>query len=154
MNLPTQHQVVVAGAAAAAFASGGVAMFGYVHIIDPAQVNDATQAISQIGEGLGKIITGVGTLAGIGIAAFNVIKSSPFASLFRASAAIAADPVKLDQLKTLTVAQQAPLVAVTDKLPDVAGIGTTSTEAGQALAQAVPSVTVQPVTNQPTAKAV
>lgn len=143
MNLPTQHQVVVAVAAGGVFASGAVAMFGYVHIIDPAQVNDATQAISQIGDGLGKVMTGVGTLAGIGIAAYNTIKSGPFASLFRASAAIAADPAKMEQLKTLTVEQQAPLVAVTDKLPDVAGVGTTRTEAGQALAQAIPSSTVQ-----------
>jgi hypothetical protein len=144
MNLPTKHQIVVAGAAAATFASGAIAMFGYVHIVDPAQVVDATQAINQIGEGLGKVMAGVGTLAGIAIAAYNTILSSPFASLFRASAAIAADPAKMDQLKTLTVAQQAPLVAVTDKLPDVAGVGTTSTMAGQELAQAVPSNTVQP----------
>lgn len=144
MSLPTQHQVMVAGAAIAAFASGGVAVFGYVHIIDPAQVSDATQAISSIGDGLGKIMTGVGTLAGIAIAAYNTIKSGPFASLFRASAAIAADPAKMEQLKTLTVAQQAPLVAVTDKLPDVAGVGTTRTDAGMALAQAIPSNTVQP----------
>lgn len=143
MNLPTQHQIVVAGAAVAAFASGGVAVFGYVHIIDPAQVNDAAQAISSIGDGLGKIMAGVGTLAGIAIAAYNTIKSSPFASLFRASAAIAADPAKMEQLKTLTVEQQAPLVTVTDKLPEVAGVATTRTEIGQQLAAAVPSDTVQ-----------
>lgn len=144
MNLPTGHQIGVATAAVAAFASGGIAMFGYAHIINPAQVNDATQAISQIGDGLGKIMAGVGTLAGIAIAAYNTIKSSPFASLFRASAAIAADPAKMEQLKILTVAQQAPLVAVTDKLPDVAGVGTTRTDSGLELAQAVPSNTVQP----------
>lgn len=144
MPLPTQHQIVVAGSAVAVFASGAVTMFGYAHIIDPTQVADATQAISQIGEGAAKVVTGVGTLVGIGLAAFNVIRSSPFASLFRASAAIAADPAKMDQLKTLTVAQQAPLVTVTDKLPQVTGVGTTLTTEGLELAQAVPSNTVQP----------
>lgn len=146
MNLPTGHQVIVAGSAVAVFASGAVTMFGYAHIIDPAQVTDATQAINQIGEGAAKIVTGVGTLAGIGLAAFNMIRSSPFASLFRSATAIAADPAKMEQLKSLTVAEQAPLVAVTDKLPDVAGVGTTTTGSGLELARAVPSNTVQPAT--------
>jgi hypothetical protein len=147
MNLPTQHQLVVAGSAVGVFTSGALAMFGFVHIIDPTQVADATQAISMIGEGLGKVMTGVGTMVGIGIAAYNTISSSPFASLFRASKDIASDPVKLEQLKTASIDQQAPLVVVTDKLPDVAGVGTTQTQAGKALATAVPSVTVQSVSS-------
>lgn len=145
MNLPTQHQAVVAGAHIATAAAAVVATLGFTHVIDPAQVNDATQAISSIGDGLAKIMTGVGTLIALGSGIYATISSGPFASLFRASAAIAADPAKMAQLKTLTVAQQAPLVTVTDRLPEVAGVGTTLTTAGQALAQAVPSPTVQTI---------
>lgn len=143
MPLPTQHQMVVAGAHIATAGAAVIATLGFVHVLNPAQVNDATQAISSIGDGLAKIMTGVGTLIALGSGIYATISSGPFASLFRASAAIAADPAKMDQLKTLTVAQQAPLVAVTDRLPDVAGVGTTHTTDGQALAQAVPSPTVQ-----------
>lgn len=145
MNLPTQHQIVVAGAHIATSAATVVATLGVVHVLNPAGVGDATQAISQISDGFAKIMTGVGTLVALGSGIYATIKSSPFASLFRASADIAADPAKLAQLQSTPIAQQAPLVAVTDRLPDVAGVGTARTPAGQALAQAVPSSTVQPI---------
>lgn len=145
MNLPTQHQVAVAGAHVATAAATIIATLGFTHVLAPGQVTDATQAISMIGDGLGKIMTGLGTLIALASGIYATVTSGPFASLFRASAAIAADPAKMAQLKTLTVEQQAPLVAVTDRLPDVAGVGTTQTGAGQALAQAVPSNTVQPI---------
>jgi hypothetical protein len=145
MNLPTQHQLVVAGAHVATSAATVVATLGMVHVLNPAGVSDATQAISQISDGFAKIMTGVGTLIALGSGVYATIMSSPFASLFRASADIAADPAKMAQLQGTPTAQQAPLVAVTDRLPDVAGVGTTRTTAGQALAQAVPSSTVQPV---------
>lgn len=143
MNLPTQHQFAVAGTHAAAAAGAVVATLGFSHIATPDQVSSATTAIGQISDGVALIMKGGGTLLGIGAAIYAFVKSGPFASLFRAVSTIAADPAKMDQLKTLTIEQQAPLVAVTDKLPDVAGVGTTRTEAGQALAQAVPSATVQ-----------
>lgn len=146
MNLPTQHQIVVAGAHIATAGAAVVATLGFTHVLNPAQVNDATQAISSIGDGLAKIMTGLGTLIALASAVYATISSGPFASLFRASAAIAADPAKMAQLKTLTVAEQAPLVAVTDKLPDVAGVGTTTTGTGLELARSVPSNTVQPAT--------
>lgn len=145
MNLPTQHQLVVAGSAVGVFASGSITMFGFIQLLNPAQVSDATQAVSMIGDGLAKIMTGAGTLAGLAIMVYNTIASGPFANLFRASKTIAADPAMIAQLQSTPLAQQAPLVAVTDKLPDVAGVGTTQTEAGKALAAAVSSTTVQPV---------
>lgn len=145
MPLPTQHQFAVVGTHVAAGAAAVVATLGFTHIATPDQVANATTAIGQISDGVALIMKGGGTLFGIGTVIYAFIKSGPFASLFRASAAIAADPAKMEQLKTLTVAEQAPLVAVTDRLPDVAGVGTTRTEAGLALAQTVPSPTVQTV---------
>jgi hypothetical protein len=146
MNLPTQHQIAVAGTHIATSAATVVATLGVVHVLNPAGVGDATQAIGQITDGFAKIMTGAGTLIALGSGVYATIMSSPFASLFRASAEIAADPAKMSQLQGTPTAQQAPLVAVTDRLPDVAGVGTTRTAAGQALAQAVPSQTVQPAT--------
>ncbi len=155
MNLPTQHQLIVAGTAVATSAASVVATLGFVHLLSPADAANATAAISQIGDGLAKIMAGAGTLATIVAALIATIRSSPFASLFRAATDIASDPAKMDQLKGTPLAQQAPLVAVTDKLPDVANVGTARTDAGFALARAVPSVTVQPTTtNPPAAKAV
>ena len=146
MNLPTQHQLVVAGTHIATSAATVVATLGMVHVLTPSGVSDAGQAISQISDGFAKIMTGAGTLIALGSGIYATIMSSPFASLFRASATIAADPVKMAQLRSTPTEQQAPLVAVTDRLPDVAGVGTTLTPAGQRLALAVPSTTVQPVT--------
>ena len=94
---------------------------------------------------VGKIMAGMGTLIALGSGIYATIASGPFASLFRSSKTIAADPSMMAQLQSTPIAQQAPLVAVTDRLPDVAGVGTTQTEAGKALAIAVPSTTVQPV---------
>jgi len=145
MNLPTQHQFAVFGTHAAVAAGTVVAMLGFTHIATQDQVTAATTAIGQISDGVALIMKGGGTLLGIGAAIYAFVQSGPFASLLRAVTSIASDPAKMDQLKTLTVAQQAPLVAVTDRLPDVAGVGTTHTEAGNALAESVPSLTVQPV---------
>lgn len=144
MPLPTQHQFAVAGTHLAAAAGAVVATLGFAHVATPDQVASATTAIGQISDGVAQIMKGGGTLLTIGAGIYAFVKSGPFASLFRAVSSIAADPAKMEQLKSLTVAEQAPLVAVTDKLPDVAGVGTTRTDAGMALAQAVPSNTVQP----------
>ncbi len=143
MNLPTAHQYAVFGTHAAASAAAVVAFIGFTHVAPADQVQSATVAIGQISDGVALIMKGGGTLVGFGMAIFAAVKSGPFASLLRAAASIASDPAKVDQLKTLTVAEQAPLVTVTDKLPDVAGVGTTRTQTGQALANAVPSATVQ-----------
>lgn len=125
MNLPTEHQIVVAGTHVATAAATAVATLGMVHLLSPADVSNATGAISQITEGVGKIMAGVGTLIAIGSGVYATIMASPFASLFRSSATIAADPAKMAQLKAAPTAQQAVLATV---------------------ANAVPSPTVQPTT--------
>lgn len=159
MNLPTQHQVVVAGAHIATAIAAIIATLGFTHIFSSGQVADASNAVSQIGDGLNKIMTGLGTLVALGSGIYATIQSGPFASLFRAATAIASDPVKLAQIQQnnsgATLEQKASIVLVTDKMPEVAGVGTVQTVAGKALAEAVPSSTVQPVASiQSIAKAV
>lgn len=141
----SQHQVAVVGTHVATAAATIVATLGFAHVISPADVNNASQAISQISDGLGKVMAGAGTLIGIGSAVYAFITSGPLASLFRATKAIAASPALTEQVKSSTLADKASLVTVTDKLPEVAGVGTTVNQAGKDLAQAVPSLTVQPV---------
>ena len=145
MNLPTSHQVAVAGTHIATAAAATIATLGFIHIFSPQQVTDATQAIGQISDGIGKIMAGMGTLIALASGLYATITSGPFASLFRSAQTIAADPAKLAQLQATPFAQQAPLVTVTDKLPDVAGVGTTSTPSGKALSMSIPSTTVQSV---------
>jgi hypothetical protein len=152
MNLPTQHQIAVVGTHLATGAAAAIAALGFAHLISPADVSNAGQAVSQISDGLGKIMAGVGTLIGIGSGVYAFITSGPLASLFRATKTIAASPELTAQVAAAPLADKAPLVTVTDKLPEVAGIGTTRTQAGQELAMSVPSPTVQTVLS--TAKAI
>lgn len=147
MPLPNQHQIAVVGTHVATASAAIIATLGFAHVLTPAQVNDAGQAISMIGDGLGKVMAGLGTLVGIGTGVYAFITSGPLASLFRATKAIAASPELTEQVKVATLADKAPLVLITDKLPEVAGVGTTRTQAGKELADAVPSMTVQTVTN-------
>jgi len=145
MNLPTQHQIAVAGSAIAISATSVISTLGFVHLLNPADADNATAAISQIGDGFAKMMAGAGTLITIGTSVYMTVKSSPLASLFRASKTIAADPRLTEQVKVASLANKAPLVVLTDKLPEVASVSTTRTEAGSALANAVPSSTVQTV---------
>jgi hypothetical protein len=153
MNLPTTHQLAVVGAHAASITAGAIAALGFAHVISPDDITNATQAVSQIGDGLGKVMAGLGTLFGIATATYAFFTSGPLASLFRASKAIAADPALTAQVQAAPLVQKVDLVTVTDKLPEVAGVGATNTPAGRALADLVPSNTVQTVTT-PIAKAV
>jgi hypothetical protein len=149
MNLPTQHQIAVAGTVAASSAASVIATLGFVHLLNPADAANATAAISQIGDGAAKIMAGAGTLITIAGTLVATIRSSPLVSLFRASKDIAANPALTEQVKASPLADKAPLVILTDKLPEVAGLPTVRTPAGDALAAAVPSATVQPISINP-----
>lgn len=154
MNLPTQHQMAVAGTAVATSAASVIATLGFVHLLNPADAANATAAISQIGDGVAKIAAGAGTLITIGTGVYATVRSSPLISLFRASKDIAASPALTEQVKASAIVDKAPLVLLTDKLPEVARVPTTNDDAGRALAAAVPSNTVQPTgSNFPTSKA-
>jgi hypothetical protein len=157
VNLPTQHQIAVLGMHATTAAGTAIAVIGFTHIATPDQVQNATAAIGQISDGVALIMKGGGTLMVTGAAVYATIKSGPFASLLRAVTSIAGDPAKLAQVQQgdigATLPEKAALVLVTDKLPEVAGVGTTQTQAGKELAMAVPSPTVQIVTT-PAAKVI
>jgi hypothetical protein len=143
MNFPTADQIKSATRSVSISVSSmvaGAAMFGLAGAGDPQKV---IEAINAIGEGLASIATGVGALITIGMGIWGFISSNPLRQLFSSTKAIAADPVKIEELQTSTIADKAPLALLTDKLPEVANVATARTEAGRELAAAVPSQTVQ-----------
>jgi len=142
---PTPHQWAVLGSHAVVGASGIVAGVAFFGGLDPTQVQTATQDISRIAADVKDLVAAAISLGGLAMTAYSVLKASPLTSFFRSAVEIASDPKKLDQVKASTLNQQAPVVTVTEKMPDVAIVGTTDTKAGLALATAVPSSNVQVV---------
>ena len=147
--LPTKHQVAVAGTHVTVSIISIIGAAAYFGVLSPAQVQDATNDVHRIAADLGDLYTAIAGLAGIAITAYATIRSGPLASLFRAVHDIAGDPVKMEQVGAaatgITTADKASLVAVTDKLPEVAKVITANTPDGQKLADAVPSPTVTTV---------
>ena len=142
LTLPTRHQIAVAGTHAVVGASGFVAAMAYFGVLSPSQVQEATSDIHRIASDLSDLYAAVASLVGIAITAYAAVKSGPLASLLRAAHDIAANPSKADGMKDATLEQKAALVAVTDKLPEVASIATTPNTSGKMLAEEVPSPTV------------
>lgn len=145
MTLPTSDQINAALRHVATAVASIVGTLAAVKIISGGDAASLQASLDHITHGAAEILAGVTTLVTVASGAWAAISASPLGQLLRGSKAVAADPAKMEQLKTMSVEQQAPLVKVTDKLPEVAGVGTTSTAAGQALAAAVPSNSVQPV---------
>ena len=140
---PTSHQWAVFGSHAVVAAGGAIGAVAFFGGIDQAQVAEATQDVSRIAADVKDLVGAVGSLAAIAMTAYSVVKSGPLASFFRAAADIAADPKKMAQAQVAPLAQKKDVVAITDKLPEVAGVATVDTRGGQALAEAVPSSSVQ-----------
>jgi hypothetical protein len=136
-KLVLSHVIVGAGAV--------VATLGAVHVLSPDDATKASAAFAQIGDSLTKLVVAVSTLAGIASTVYVTVTNGPLGMLFKGSKAVAASPALTQQVKTASLEAKAPLVTVTDQLPEVAGVGTTATKEGVALANAVPSNTVQPV---------
>lgn len=145
ISVPTKHQMAVAASHGVAIAGGALSALFFAGVLTQAQVHDATGDINRIVSDLKDLYGAVSGLVAIGAGAYAVVKSGPFASFFRSAGEIASDPKKLAQVKSFTLDQQAPVVTVTEKMPDVAIVGTTDTQAGKALATAVPSNNVQVV---------
>ncbi len=143
MNVPTQDQVLAGGRHVVSYVAGGVTMFAALHIITAGDSQSAVAALNKIGSGFAEIVAGLATLSSVVAGAYAAISANPIFQLLRGSKSVAADPARVAQLQASSVADKAPMVALTDKLPEVAGVATTPTKAGNALADAVPSQTVQ-----------
>lgn len=143
LTWPTSHQWAVLGSHAVVCAGGAIGAVAFFGGLNPAQVNEATQDVGRIAADVKDLAGAFASLAALAMTAYSVIKSGPLASFFRAAADIAADPKKIAQTQVATLDQKAPVVAITDKMPEVAGVATFNTRGGEALAKAVPSDSVQ-----------
>ena len=144
-TLPTKHQVAVAGTHAVVGAGSALAALAYFGVLSPSDLQSATDDVKRIAADLSDLYAAVASLVVIGTTVFATVKSGPLASLFRAAASISKDPVKMAEVQAAPIAEKANVVAITDKMPEVAGVSTTPTQAGSLLASAVPSQTVRVV---------
>lgn len=77
----TLPQAYAAGRHALTFASGAVMALASFHLISSGDAASATDAVSQIGDGVAKIAAGVTTLVGIGSGVYAAWTASPFRQL-------------------------------------------------------------------------
>jgi hypothetical protein len=148
ITMPTGHQLAVAGSHVVGIAGSSIATLAFTGALNPQQAADATHAIQHISSDIVDLIGSVGTLIAIGATVWTTLRSGPLASLFRAAATISQSPALTAEVNQASILQKAPVVAITDKMPEVAGVGTTATPAGAEMALSVPSQTVQQVTGK------
>lgn len=145
ITMPTKHQLAVIASHGVVAAGAGIGALAFFGGFTPDQAQEATALVNRISADVKDLIGAFASLGSLLMIAYSAIKSGPFASFFRAAADIAADPKKMAQVQAATLEQKAPVVSITDKLPEVAGIATNDTIGGNALATAVPSNSVQVV---------
>lgn len=143
LTMPTKHQLAVLGSHAVVAAGGAIGALAFFGGLDHAQVQEATQDVNRIASDVADLIGAVASLAALAMGAYSTIKSGPIGSFIRSSQAIAASPKLMEQVKSASIDEKASVVAITDKLPEVAGVATVNTIQGRDLASAVPSSTVQ-----------
>ena len=143
ITMPTKHQIAVAGSHAVVFAGGAIAALSFAGVLSPAQVATATDDVKRISADIADLIGAISSLGALFMVVYSTLKSGPLASFFRAAVTISQNPDLTKQVQDASIVQKAPVVFVTDKMPEVAGVGTTDTKAGAELALAVPSPTVQ-----------
>ncbi len=143
VSMPTRHQVAVIATHLVVGAGAAIAALSFFGGLDASQVKEATQDVDHIAADLQDLYGSMASLVTLAAIAFSAIRSGPFASFFRAAADITGNQKMIEQVKQASFDQKANVVAITDQLPEVAGVATTNTRSGQALATAVPSNTVQ-----------
>jgi hypothetical protein len=143
VSVPTTHQMAVVGSHVVVYAGGAISALAFFGALDHSQVIEATNDIKRISSDSADIIGAVSSLAAIAMAAYSTLKSGPLASFFRAANTIAQSPVLTAQVQQASILQKAPVVTITDKMPEVVGIPTANTPAGDELALSVPSATVK-----------
>lgn len=140
---PTQHEWAVLGTHAIVAAGGGIATAAFFGVLDPQQVQDATADVKRIASDVSDLVGAIAGLVTIGTAGFATLRAGPIGSFFRAAATIAGNQKFTEQAKAAPLDQKAPVVAITDNLPEVRSVPVTNDDAGKALAGLVQSSTVQ-----------
>ena len=76
MQTPSQAQIQAFGRNAVSYAMGAITVLAATHIASPDQAQTATNAITQISQGVALIISGGGTLVAFGSAMWATISAS------------------------------------------------------------------------------
>lgn len=140
---PTSHELAVAGTHIIVGAGTGLTVAAYFGVLDPAQVQEATSDVKRIASDVTDMVGAVSGLVTVLTLGFATLRAGPLGSLIRAASAVASSQRFTEQLKAAPAEQKAPVVAITDKLPEVRSVPVTNDEAGKALAGLVQSSTVQ-----------
>jgi|SRR6185437_6860051 len=85
MALPNTAQTVAFARHILTFAAGGVTILAALHVLSGGDASSATQALNEIGDGVTKVIAGVGTLIGIVSGVYAAWSASPLAQLLAVS---------------------------------------------------------------------
>lgn len=118
MQMPSQGQVYAAGRHVLTASVAIVGTLATMHLLSADDAGKITDAFSQIGSGLASVATGVTTLVGIGSAFYAALTAS-----------------RSHQIAAVGALAQVPGSGV-------AGVITTPTPEGRALAQSIPGPTV------------
>lgn len=143
LTMPTKHQVAVLGSHVVVGAGAVIGTLAFTGLLSPSDVQTATNDVHRIASDVTDLVGAAASLGAIAMTVFSTVRSGPIGSFFRAALAINSDSKLIDKVKTASLNDKAPLVAITDQIPEVAGVGTINTQGGKALATAVSSSTVQ-----------
>lgn len=76
MQMPSETQMVAFGRHIVSFSMGAVSVLALTHIASTDQAQSATNAITQISQGVGLIVSGGSTLIAIGSAVWATVSAS------------------------------------------------------------------------------
>lgn len=138
----TTDQLKSAGRHVGSIAAGAVLGAASLKLISGGDASSLQASFDQIGHGLTEVFAGVAALAAAATTAYATISANPVVRLLRGLIEVKADPAKLEQVQKASLADKANLIAVTDSLKEVEGVPLTPTKEGNAIADLVPSKSV------------
>jgi hypothetical protein len=141
----TVDQLKSAGRHVGSIAAGAVLGAASLKLISGGDASSLQSSFDQIGHGLTEVFAGVAALAAAATTAYATISANPVVRLLRGLIEVKSDPTKMEQVKNASLADKANLISVTDALTEVEGVPLTPTKDGNAIAQLVPSQSVDVV---------
>jgi hypothetical protein len=146
MNFPkislTVDQLKSAGRHVASVAAGAVIGAASLKLISGSDAASLQSSFDQISHGVTEVVTGVAALVAAAMTAYATISANPVVRLLRGLIEVKNDPAKMEQVRNSSLSDKANLIAVTDSLKEVEGVPLTPTKDGNAIADLVPSKSV------------
>lgn len=147
MKAPTKDQVFAFARHIGTSAATVIGTLAAMKVISGGDAQQMQGAIDSISHGTAEVVAGLSTLAVAATGLIAALSASPLVQLFKGAKAVMADPEKVADLQTASISDKSCVAAAVDKMPEVAGVALMPTPAGQKLAMAVPSESVQIAAN-------